>query len=137
MLAKAEDEESVSLGNKIILTGLVLQVLFFVFFVVVASVFHMRINRSPTEKSAILEVPWARYLWILYSASALIVVRCVFRIAEYAGGQEGVLLSTEMYMYIFDAALMFVVMVIFNVQHPSTVINRHAVANYRMEQLYT
>lgn len=137
MLAKAKDQDSVDLANKIVLTGLVLQILFFAFFVIVASVFHLRINKAPTEKSILVQAPWARYLWILYLASFLIVVRCLFRIAEYAGGQDGVLLGTEMYLYIFDAALMFAVAVIFNFQHPSLVINKEAMANYRLEQLYS
>jgi hypothetical protein len=65
------------------------------------------------------------------------MVRCIFRIAEYAGGQGGVLLSSEIYLYIFDATLMFLVMVIFNVQHPSMVISRSKMYDHRMEQLYT
>lgn len=137
MLAKASDQETVERGNKIVLLGLILQVLFFALFVIVASVFHIRINKKPTEKSLMLQVPWPRYLWITYLASGFIMVRCVFRIAEYAGGQDGVLLGTEIYLYIFDAALMFAVMVLFNVQHPSIVLDKKAMADYRMERLNT
>ncbi|GAB1739773.1 hypothetical protein NU219Hw_g4710t1 [Hortaea werneckii] len=136
MLAKAKDQDTVDLANKVVLAGLALQILFFAFFVIVATTFHMRINKAPTQKSTILSIQWARYLWILYLASALIVVRCLFRIAEYAGGQDGVLLSTEIYLYIFDALLMFAVAFIFNLQHPSLVVNKQTAAHYRMEQLY-
>lgn len=94
-------------------------------------------NAAPTSTSLASTLPWARYLWILYLASFLIMVRCIFRIAEYAGGQEGVLLSSEIYLYIFDATLMFLVMVIFNIQHPSLVISRSKMYDHRMEQLYT
>ncbi|KAI7107272.1 hypothetical protein KC340_g10486 [Hortaea werneckii] len=136
MLANAKDQDTVDLANKVVLAGLALQILFFAFFVIVATTFHMRINKAPTEKSTLISTPWTRYLWILYLASALIVVRCLFRIAEYAGGQDGVLLSTETYLYIFDALLMFAVAIIFNLQHPSLVVNKQAAADYRMEQLY-
>ncbi|KAI7205560.1 hypothetical protein KC316_g177 [Hortaea werneckii] len=136
MLANAKDQDTVDLANKIVLVGLALQILFFAFFVIVATTFHMRIIKAPTEKSTLQPTPWARYLWILYPASALIVVRCLFRIAEYAGGKNGVLLSTETYLYIFDALLMFAVAIIFNMQHPSLVVNKQAAADYRMEQLY-
>ena len=135
MLANAKDQDTVDVANKVVLAGLALQIVFFAFFVIVATTFHMRINQAPTEKSALLSIPWARYLWILYLASALIVARCLFRIAEYAGGQDGVLLSTETYLYIFDALFMFAVVIIFNLQHPSLVVNKQATANYRMEQL--
>lgn len=137
MLAKAKDQDTVKLGNNIILAGLFLQVAFFAFFVVVAGLFHKRMHAAPTNDSMASTVPWARYLWILYVASFLIMVRCIFRIAEYAGGQDGVLLSTEIYLYIFDATLMFLVMVVFNVQHPSLVISKRRVYDHRMEQLYT
>jgi hypothetical protein len=137
MLASTSDPDSVKLGNNIVLAGLFLQIIFFAIFVAVAGVFHKRMQAAPTGNAMASTLLWARYLWILYLASFLIIVRCVFRIAEYAGGQEGVLLGTEMYLYIFDATLMFLVMVVFNVQHPSLVISRRKVYDHRMEQLYT
>jgi hypothetical protein len=136
MLAGASDSDSVKLGNNIILAGLFLQIIFFAIFVVVAGVFHKRMQAAPTGNATASTLPWARYLWILYLASFLIIVRCVFRIAEYAGGQEGALLGTEIYLYIFDATLILV-MVVFNVQHPSLVISMRKVYDHRMEQLYT
>lgn len=137
MLAQAKKQSTIDLGNHVILGGLILQVLFFGFFVTVASVFHRRIRMVPTGRSAALKVPWERYLVVLYIASALIVIRCIFRVAEYAGGQTGPLLKTEVYLYIFDATLMFVVMALFNIEHPSKVLNRYAVADYMMEQLHS
>jgi hypothetical protein len=137
MLASASDQDTVKLGNNIILAGLFLQIIFFAIFVVVAGVFHRRMQAASTNDVMASTLPWACYLWILYLASFLIIVRCVFRIAEYAGGQEGALLSTEIYLYIFDATLMFLAMVVFNVQHPSLVISKRKMYDHRMEQLYT
>ena len=136
MLANAQDPDTVKLGNNIILGGLILQVLFFGLFIGVAGTFHKRMRADPAAvRSSSLLLPWTRYLLILYLASLLIVVRCVFRIAEYAGGQDGVLLGNEVYLYVFEAVLMFSVMVIFNVQHPSIVVGRDKVAEYRMADL--
>lgn len=50
------------------------------------------------------------------------MVRSLFRIIEYLQGFSGYLLSHEVYLYIFDAVLMLVVMVLFNVLHPSEVV---------------
>lgn len=136
MLAQAKTQDATKLANNIVLAGLFLQVAFFAFFVVVTATWHKRMHAAPTNTSLASPLPWARYLWILYLASFLIMVRCIFRIAEYAGGQEGVLLSSEIYLYIFDATLMVLVMVIFNVQHPSLVISRSKMYDHRMEQLY-
>lgn len=57
----------------------------------------------------------------LYAASVLILIRSVFRVAEYAEGNDGALLRTEVYLYVFDAVLMFLVMVTFAVIHPSEI----------------
>lgn len=40
---------------------------------------------------------------------------------EYAQGHTGHLLQHEWFLYVFDACLMFGVMVVFNVVHPSEV----------------
>lgn len=57
----------------------------------------------------------------LYIGSMLIMVRSVFRAVEYLQGFDGYLLRHELYLYIFDAALMFLVMVLFNWIHPAEI----------------
>lgn len=49
------------------------------------------------------------------------MIRSVFRTVEYAGGDNGYLLWNELWLYIFDAALMWCVMALLNVVHPSEV----------------
>jgi uncharacterized membrane protein len=124
MLAKAKDQSAVDLGQHIITGGLGIQVVFFGFFIVVAGIFHYRIARFPTTQSQSLSIQWERYLYILYAASLLIMVRSVFRIVEYVMGQDGILLKHEIYLYIFDATLVFIMMVLFNIWHPSKIIHR-------------
>lgn len=57
----------------------------------------------------------------LYLASALILIRSVLRLEEYAEGISGFVLSHEYFLYIFDSLLMLCVMVLFNLVHPSEV----------------
>jgi hypothetical protein len=64
------------------------------------------------------ELPWRRHMMVLYITSGLVFVRSVFRVAEYIQGEKGYLLSTEVYLYAFDSALMLVVMGLFNLVHP-------------------
>jgi hypothetical protein len=125
MLAKAKDQDGVKLGENIIVGGLGIQVLFFGFFIIVSAIFHYRINLLPTLRAHSISAPWQQYLFILYVASALILVRSVFRIAEYVMGGDGILLRHEYYLYIFDATLMFLMMVLFNLRHPSNIIASH------------
>lgn len=47
------------------------------------------------------------------------MARSIFRVVEYAMGQDGSPLTHEWTLYVFDALLMFVVMVIYGVFFPS------------------
>ncbi|KAF0324329.1 RTM1 protein [Colletotrichum asianum] len=123
MLATEKDTDAVKLGENIIVGGLCIQILFFGFFMVVTLIFHMRLSRNPTPKTYSLDTPWKGLLWVLYGTSFMIMVRSLFRVAEYVQGSEGELQSKEMYIYIFDALLMGLTSVLFNWFHPSRVIN--------------
>jgi hypothetical protein len=122
MLVKANTQSQVNTAQNMITGGLGIQVAFFVFFMVVTLLFHIRMRKAPSLRSQSLTVLWQQYIFVLYIASFFILVRSVFRIAEYVGGSNGKLLSTEIYLYIFDAALMFMTMVLFNLRHPSQII---------------
>lgn len=84
----------------------------------VAVKFHLSISRVPTIR-LLNEFSWEKHMRALYMASILIMVRSIFRVVEYLQGFNGYLLHHEAYLYIFDALLMFLVMVLFNVVHPS------------------
>lgn len=84
----------------------------------VAVKFHLSISRVPTIRLP-NELPWQKHMTALYVASILIMVRSIFRVVEYLQGFDGYLLHHEAYLYIFDALLMFLVMVLLNVIHPS------------------
>jgi hypothetical protein len=122
LMVKAKTQSKLDTAQNMITGGLGIQVVFFVFFMVVTILFHIRMRKAPSLRSQSLSVPWEQYIYVLYAASVLILIRSVFRIAEYVGGSDGVLLSKEMYLYIFDAALMFLVMILFNLRHPSLII---------------
>lgn len=141
---------SMELGEKVIIGGLFVQLIFFTLFVVVAANFHSRlIKDNPVRKrytpaalfrkgrhdrfaaitslnaglsrEAVHELPWKRHLYVLYGTSTLILIRSIFRVVEYIQGNAGYLLSNEVFLYVFDAALMFLVMALFNWVHPSQV----------------
>ena len=112
---------SESTGNNIIIGGLVVQIIFFGFFMISAIIFQRRIMNHPTPESVADYVPWPKHMYALYSTSVLILIRSIFRVAEYVQGSDGVLLSTEAFIYVFDATLMFLVMAVFVVIHPSEV----------------
>lgn len=80
--------EAMETGENIIIGGLVVQILFFSCFVVVAGLFHIRLLRVPTGKSMETDGLWRSSLLSLYAGSVLIWIRCVFRLIEYAQGKH-------------------------------------------------
>ncbi|RDW69338.1 RTA1 like protein [Coleophoma cylindrospora] len=110
-----------NLGQKILLIGLFIQIAFFGFFIVVAFIFHRRLLKTPTQKllQHSASLPWLKHLTTLYAASAMIMVRSIFRTIEYIQGRHGYLLKHEIFIYLLDAVLMFLVMVTFAWIHPS------------------
>lgn len=114
------DIESLHLGENIIIGGLVVQIVVFSVFVVTSVTFHRRMLRfgSPIVQRS---VPWQKHLYALYGGSALILVRSIFRLIEYAQGNDGYLISHEVYLYIFDSVLMLATMALFAYVHPSEV----------------
>ena len=109
------------IGAHIIVGGLAIQVLSFGFFITVAIFFDVKIRKHPTPKYSNPSIPSQKHLKALYVASVLILVRSVFRVVEYAQGNDGYLLRHEYYLYIFDSVLMLSIMLVFNVVHPSEV----------------
>ncbi|RGP78256.1 hypothetical protein FLONG3_3571 [Fusarium longipes] len=102
-------------GEKIIIAGLFVQIVVFGFFVVTSFLFHYRLAKSPTTESLQGDVPWKRYLYVLYASSFLILVRSIFRVVEYLQGNKGYLISHEVFLYVFDAILMALVMLILSI----------------------
>ncbi|CUS10030.1 unnamed protein product [Tuber aestivum] len=114
----AKDKDSAKMGEHIVLGGLFVQILFFGFFMLATIIFHLRLRKNPTQASQIGTV-WRTLLMALYIASLFIMVRSAFRVIEYIQGRDGYLMQREVWLYIFDAVLMFSVTVLFNIVHPS------------------
>jgi hypothetical protein len=109
-------------GKRLVVIGLFLRIVFFGVFVITGGVFHYRIVRSPTPASTVNS--WQKYMFTLYTASVLILIRSIFRVFEFSGGNDGVLMRSEVFLYIFDSVLMLGVMVSFNAVHPGSIIGR-------------
>ncbi|CAP93844.1 hypothetical protein E8E15_009000 [Penicillium rubens] len=115
---------SMTTGEHITIGGLAVQLVFFSVFIVASSIFHYRIRNNPTEKSVgqSRTSSWEGVMVGLYVASILILVRSIFRLIEYAQGNDGYLISHEVFMYVFDSMLMFFTMVAMSIFHPSKVL---------------
>jgi hypothetical protein len=114
-------ESSMSTGQNVIIGGLIVQIVFFGFFLVSAVVFQRRVAVHPYAAAVASEYPWNKHMWALHSSSILVLIRSVVRVVEYAQGTYGYLMSHEAFIYVFDGLLMFALMAIFIAIHPSEV----------------
>ena len=105
-------------GERIIIVGLFVHIIFFGFFVVVTVLFDLKLRKYPIPRCFDGGIPWRRHLNILYTTSVLIMVRSVFRLVEYIQGNDGFLLRHEMFLYVFDSLLILIAMFAFNIVHP-------------------
>ncbi|KAF5700220.1 RTM1-like protein [Fusarium globosum] len=116
-----ETNNLMKIGEYVIIGGLFFQLIIFGIFIAVVSVFHRRMNRSPTNKSLEPSIRWRHYLTTLYVTSGLIWVRSLFRVIEYLDGNDGYLMRTEAFLFVFDATLIWIVTLWMNWHHPSEI----------------
>ncbi len=112
------DPDQLKLGERVILGALFLQILVFGLFVLASIIFHYRMRKQPTLQSLDSDLKWEKMLYVLYTVSAIIMIRNIFRVAEYAGGRDGALLRVEWPIYVFDALLMALTMIVFYWGYP-------------------
>lgn len=112
-------------GEKVVMAGLALQVFTFVVFLAASIDFQIRMKRkvnNTTTKDHSSD--WNRVLWILYSVSALILLRCIFRLVEYVMGNSSYLIAHEWTLYAFDALPMFLVLALLLTLQPSKYVSQ-------------
>ncbi|EHK49338.1 hypothetical protein TRIATDRAFT_190116 [Trichoderma atroviride IMI 206040] len=119
--AYSHNPSTTDTGNNVIIGGLVLQLLWFAIFVTVAAIFHRRMKSVPTSRSQQPDCRWQRYLLTLYVAGGLIIIRNLFRVIEYAQGNDGYLLTKEAFIYVFDALPMLAVVTWLHWMHPGEI----------------
>ncbi|KAH7349174.1 RTA1 like protein-domain-containing protein [Pyrenochaeta sp. MPI-SDFR-AT-0127] len=121
------------IGQVIMLIGLFVQLLFFGFFLVISLLFWKRLRGS----TKMLSIPqnghhsWTALLKLLLCAAVIIILRCIFRVLEFAQGHGGYLASHEVYMYLFDTAPMLVVQVMFHFVHAADVFGLDSIGKAR------
>ncbi|KAJ6185096.1 hypothetical protein N7519_006397 [Penicillium mononematosum] len=119
--SSADPSSSASTGQNVIIGGLIVQIVFFGFFLISAVIFQRRMGSHSGARAVADEYPWRKHMWALHSSSILILIRSIVRVVEYVQGTHGYLMEHEVFIYVFDGLLMFAMMVIFVIIHPSEV----------------
>ncbi|KAF1987649.1 RTA1 like protein [Aulographum hederae CBS 113979] len=126
------DDKIMRIGRNVILAGLIFQLVAFVFFIFMAARVHSHVNKSPTSASEEKTLKWRKRIWALYVASSAVLLRSLARSIEYAQGPRGTIAKHEVYLYVFDATMMLIVVAVFLVVHPGRLIRaaeRHTYAS--------
>ncbi|KAJ2989742.1 hypothetical protein NUW58_g3313 [Xylaria curta] len=125
ILPASGDPSAIELSKKVVLGGLIAQLVALTVFIFITWLVKRRINRTPTR--VILEDPsvnWKNHFRAIMAVTLLIVVRSIVRTIEYLQGEDGFVISHEEFIYVFDALPMFLVMIIYLALHPGRLI-RH------------
>ncbi|KAJ4137285.1 hypothetical protein NW768_002867 [Fusarium equiseti] len=112
------NQKLANVGKIIVIVGLIAQIILFLAFVTICVVFHRRFRAHLRRSDALVEVRWESYLNMLYITSAFILIRNIFRVVEFIMDKDGYLMQKEWPTFVFDAVLMFLVMVAFYVWYP-------------------
>lgn len=87
MLVTADSKSKMDTGKAIVLVGLVLQIIIFGFFILVAIMFQVRLNKAQRlGKTVNCALDWSRYMYWLYAVSVVITLRNIYRVVEYQQG---------------------------------------------------
>ncbi|KAL3435091.1 hypothetical protein BDV09DRAFT_204395 [Aspergillus tetrazonus] len=114
-----------NMGSHLTIAALAMQLAVILSFVILAGIFHWRLTKEviPTGKALLP-------LYTLYMSMSLILIRCIYRLIEHTGhttvdiNDMEVLKSLtpalryEWFFYVFEATLMLLNMVLWNVWHP-------------------
>lgn len=115
LLAKPKN---VKIGDAIISAGIAVHCLVFVGFMYCCIHFDRRFRAHLAVSGERTDVSWKAIVKMLYATSFIVLVRNIFRLAEYIMGKGGYLLTNEWPVYVFDGVLMLIVMAVFLVWYP-------------------
>lgn len=113
------NSSTASIGEKIVLMGLIVQIISFGLFFVCVVIWMQRMEKMPTSEPYTTDSPWKQSIYMLYVVSIAIFARSIFRCVEYAQGQSGYSMANEWTLYIFDSVPMFAVTIVFLIWYPS------------------
>ncbi|KAI1743191.1 RTA1-domain-containing protein [Xylaria scruposa] len=125
VLPASGDPSAIELSKKLVLGGLLAQVAALTIFIIIAQFTQNRIKQMSTPAILLNDdtlVHWKNHFRAIQLVTLLIIVRSIVRTVEYVQGPEGFVISHEVFIYVFDAAPMWLVMAIYTVLHPGRLV---------------
>ncbi|KAF5710083.1 7-aminocholesterol resistance [Fusarium mundagurra] len=118
------EPDAITKGRTILIAGLIVQLCALSIFILTSLYLYIRIRQEtgPFLDSSL--VRWRRYFRTIEAVTVIMIIRSIVRAVEYLQGQEGFVISHEVFIYLFDASLMFLVMVLFLIVHPGRLVKK-------------
>ncbi|KAI7361601.1 hypothetical protein KC354_g7946 [Hortaea werneckii] len=124
-LQATTDSHVREIGGHVVLAGMIFQILVFAWFVLIAYRFHSAMKHNPTSIASDPRIPSiGKHMWVIYASSGCIMLRNLVRAIEYGQGGRGSIASNEVFLYVFDGALMLIVMAVYLVIHPGLLLRK-------------
>ncbi|KAI8723884.1 hypothetical protein NCS52_00245200 [Fusarium sp. LHS14.1] len=109
------------IGRNILIGGLAFQLVAFSLFLCVFRRFHVLANRMAVDSAP---NGWQKVVLAVYVSSTLIMVRCIYRVCEFAEGMDGYAFRNEWLFWVFESLPMIGAIGIFCIYHPSRYLGR-------------
>ncbi|KAK7427481.1 hypothetical protein QQZ08_006087 [Neonectria magnoliae] len=119
MLSNNDDGNTTRIGQKIYMAGIGVQLAFIIIFIVMTGWFYYQLVQLEGSR-----IGRMRYLiWTMLAVLILVMIRIIFRLAEFAPGvnDENPILTNENYPFSLDAFPMLLALVLLNAMHPGLV----------------
>ncbi|RDL30475.1 uncharacterized protein BP5553_10353 [Venustampulla echinocandica] len=121
VLTQNDDSKMIKLGLRLYTVGIGVQEAFVLMFMGLAIRFHWKMAHG----FGVIERGdgWKKLLYTTYATLALITIRIIYRLCEFASGDVNSTLSTtESYFYALDATPMCVALFLWNIIHPGSIL---------------
>ena len=125
-LLTSSDPNSVTTGSNILIGGLAFNLVSFTFFTVVTGYLHWRIRQQMRRPDANENVQAMFYA--LYGSIALLILRSIYRIVEFATGFLGYIATHEVFFHLLDTLPISLAFGLFIFMHPGRWMPKRAVA---------
>lgn len=122
------DPSTIALSKNIVLGGLIVQVVALALFILSCWQVHRRLE---SERRVVVVcdddddasvIRWQNHFRALELVTLLLVLRSVVRLVEFAQGTSGFVASHEVFIYGFDSAPMFLIMLIMAIIYPQRLV---------------
>ncbi|KAL7782590.1 RTA1 like domain-containing protein [Trichoderma afarasin] len=135
--AKDAPTDKVLQGLHIYMAGVGIQQLFILVFCLFALRLLFRVRKESNEKAKSTKLsPAMLLLYTQFVVLALISLRIIFRICEYAQGLDSTIPLHEAYQYALDSLPMLLALVAFNAVHPGRIMSdsKSDLPSFRMQE---